>query len=135
MDNFCYVGLNVSQDKNKTIQVNQNKYAAEIQAIPVSAGRKCDRTSLLNKNEMQALRATAGQLNWLATQTRPDLSYDALELNMSRQHPTIEQLLRANKAKRAQMNTCIPNLGSFKEWRMNVFCHNRQNSILPVPAT
>ena len=51
-----------------------------------------------NKNEMQKLRATSGQLNWLVTQTRPELSYDALELDMSKHHPIVEQLLKATKA-------------------------------------
>ena len=122
--NFCSVGLNVSQDKSNAIHVNQNEYAAEMQEIPVSA--KSDWSSTLNKNEIQKLKATAGQLNWLATQIQPDLSYDALELNISRQHPTVEQLLRANKlvhqVKQAQINTCFPNLGSFKEYGIDVYC-------------
>ena len=125
IDNFRYVGLNVAQDR-KNVNVNQEEYAAEIKEIPISHSRKSDRTSSLNKHEIQGLRATAGQLNWLATQTRPDLSYDALELNMSRQHPTVEQILRANKAvrqaKRAKMGTCFPKLGSFSDWQMDVFC-------------
>ena len=125
IDNFRYLGLSVTQD-GSSVKVNQNDYGAEMEEIPVSSSRKSDRTSPLNKQEIHSLRATAGQLNWLATQTRPDLSYEALELNMSKQHPTVDQLLRANKAvrkaKRAQMDTCFPKLGSFNEWRMDVFC-------------
>lgn len=40
IENFCYVRLNVSQNKSNTIQVNQNEYAAEMKGIPISASRK-----------------------------------------------------------------------------------------------
>ena len=125
VDNFRYVGLDIIQDESG-IRVNQNEYGTEIQEIPISSRRKSDRTSPLNKQEMHTLRATAGQLNWMATQTRPDMSFDALELNMSRHHSTVEQVLRANKAvrqaKRVQVDTHYPKLGPFSEWKMNVFC-------------
>ena len=63
-----------------------------MQEIPVSIKRKSDRTFSMNRHEIQKLSATTGQLNWQTTQTQPDSSYDALKLNMSRQHPTVEQL-------------------------------------------
>ena len=40
IDNFHYVGLNVTQDKSNPIEVNQNEYVAEMQEIPISASRK-----------------------------------------------------------------------------------------------
>lgn len=40
IENFHYVGLNVSQDKNNAIQVNQNEYATEMQEITVTVSRK-----------------------------------------------------------------------------------------------
>lgn len=40
IENFHYVGLNVSQDKSNAIQVNQNEYVAEMQEITVTVSRK-----------------------------------------------------------------------------------------------
>lgn len=54
------------------------------------------------------------------------MSYDALELIMAKHHPTVEQLVRANKAirqaKRVQVDTLFPKLCSFRQLKMNVFC-------------
>ena len=122
---FRYVGLDVTQDEGQ-ILVNQDNYAGEIAEIPVTANRKSDKSSPLNKQEMETLRATAGQLNWIATQTRPDLSYEALELNMTKNNATVEQLVRANKAIRHAKSTkgdiSFPKLGEFSSWKMDVFC-------------
>lgn len=72
------------------------------------------------------MRATAGQLNWMATQTMPDLSYDALKQNISRQHPTVDRSMRADKAvhhaKQVQQDTCFPELRPCSKWIMNVSC-------------
>ena len=45
------VSLNVLQDEGKSIQINQNKYAAEMPEIPVSPNRKSDIISSPNRNE------------------------------------------------------------------------------------
>jgi len=68
----------------------------------------------------------------MSTQTHPEMSFDVLELYMSRQHSTVEQLQRADKtvtqAKRVQSDTYFPSLvhsmrlGPFNEWKLNVFC-------------
>ena len=42
-------------------------------------------------------RVVIVQLNWLSTSTRPDISFDVLELSMAIKHPLIEDLIRANK--------------------------------------
>ena len=46
----------------------------------------------------QNIIKVAGQLSWVASQTRPDLSFDALELNIMKNKLTVEQVSRANKA-------------------------------------
>ena len=47
------------QDEGKSIQINQNKYAAEMPEIPVSPNRKSDIISSPNRNEkIQKLRTT-----------------------------------------------------------------------------
>ena len=123
---FKYVGLNIKQNKNGSIDVNQNEYATELEEVPLSKNRKGDRKSPLNSSETKALKSVAGQLNWLATQTRPDISFQALELNMSKQHPTVENLMNANKAirqaKQRSVNIHFPKIGKQDGLKLKVFC-------------
>ena len=52
--NFEYTGLNISQNNKKEVFVDQNN---------------------------RLLRKTTGQLNWIAAQTRPDLSFEPFHLS------------------------------------------------------
>ena len=52
----------------------------------------------LSTEESRELKTVAGQLSWVASQTRLDLSFDALELNIMKNKLTMEQVSRANKA-------------------------------------
>ena len=48
-----------------------------------------------------------GQLNWLFTQTRPDICHEVLELSSLLKHPFIDDILRANKCvKKVKMEEC-----------------------------
>ena len=125
-EHFKYVGLNVVQNSNNTITVDQEQYASGIEEININTNRKSDKEAPLNHQEANKLKSVAGQLNWLATQTRPDLRYTALERNISKNHPTVEDLVRANKAVRQAKNNItkvhFPKLGLFNEWELKVFC-------------
>ena len=125
-EHFKYVGLNVVQNSDNTITIDQEQYASEMDSIHIETSRKTDTDCPLNHQEITKLKSAAGQLNWLATQTRPDLSYCALELNMSKNHPTVENLVSANKAIRQAKNNNseihFPNLGDCRDWKLNVFC-------------
>ena len=47
---------------------------------------------------MMKYKSLTGQLNWVATQIKPDVSYDVLDLSIKLQkHPTVEDLLIVNK--------------------------------------
>ena len=65
--------------------------------LQISAKRASEKYSHLNDKETRDLREVIGQLNWICTQTRPDISYDVLELSMATKHPQVEHLLKANK--------------------------------------
>ena len=46
---------------------------------------------------MHDYRALVGQLNWLSTQTRPDVSFDVCELSTVLNAATVDDVLRVNK--------------------------------------
>lgn len=123
--NFRYVGLNIQQQKDGSISIDQEEYGSELKEIRLENGRKSDKQSSLKETEAEALKSLAGQLNWIATQTRPDISYDALELNMCKQNPTVENIIRANKSiKQVQQNSShifFPHLGKKEDLYLKVY--------------
>ena len=57
----------------------------------------------MNSKEQYSYRQVVGQLNWISTQTRPDLAYDVCQLSAKLNTPTIRDLIKANKVlKRAK---------------------------------
>ena len=124
VNHFKYVGLNMAKNEHG-IYVDQETYADELEEIHIPIHRKGDKQSPLTTNERKQMMTIAGQLNWLATQTRPDLSYDALELNISKKEPTIENLIKANKAvrqaKQKPSGILFTKLGNSKNLTIKVF--------------
>ena len=53
--------------------------------------RKGDRQSQekLNEDEIVEVRKSMGKLRWLSDQTRPDISYELLELSIGAHDPTV----------------------------------------------
>ena len=68
---FKYIGLNV--------------------VVPQSRRVSCQ------ESEKTEYRALIGQLNWIATQTRPDIVFDVCQLSVSSSRATIRDLLRLCK--------------------------------------
>ena len=122
-DNFKYVGITVSKTE-KGIIIDQDHYAENLEEIHIPMHRKGDKQSPLTKEEQECMLSVAGQLNWLATQTRPDLSFETLELNMAKKKPKIENLKKANKAiKKAKTKSHIlySRLGSQEDLQITVY--------------
>ena len=95
--NFKYVEIKIIQT-TEGIKVQQNLYIDGVEEIPTSRKRTTEKYAVLKNDEIRSLRALTGQLNWVATQIRPDVSYDVLDLSMKLQkHPTVEDLPTVNK--------------------------------------
>ena len=77
---FKCIGLNTSYHTNH-IEICQKDYADSIKYITISQQRKSEKFHLLNSDEEHILRKVIGQANWLASQTRPDISFDVLNLS------------------------------------------------------
>ena len=91
---FKYIGLEVKQTDQEII-LQQKKYISELSTIAISDVK--DRLQPLNIKEKRDLKVLTGQLNWISSQTRPDLAFDACEVNTSIKDATYEDLKKANK--------------------------------------
>lgn len=124
--NFRYIGLDVEQNDSGIVVDQQSYVNSDAESIPLSRLRSFDRDKPLVKDETRELRGLVGKLNWLSTQTRPDVSFDVLELSTRLNSPTVNDILRANKALRLVLaNDCklsFPRLGSLD--RLKIVVHS-----------
>ena len=74
---------------------------------------------------MSQLRSTIGQLNCLANQTRPDITYDILEHSVSIKSAKVENILQLNKiikkVKTDEVFIQFPDLGDVSSWKLVVY--------------
>ena len=91
---MMFLGINISQQDDKTIQVHQEEYCKEIEFIDIN---KKDKGRSLSPDEQYMYRKIVGQLNWLASQSRPDLSFDVCQLSTKLNQATVHDVIFANK--------------------------------------
>ena len=82
-----------------SIGVDQLCYVRSLQEITVSSSYN-SRSEVLDGMDRDEFRALIGQLNWVSTQTRPDIAFEVCQLNSSFNDATVTDLLRANKVVR-----------------------------------
>ena len=111
---FKYIGLQMNDDGLKGASIHQLDYVDTLQKIPVSPGRSGHKSSLLTDAEKTDYRSIVGQLNWVATQTRPDILFDVCDLSSRYKTAVVADLVRVNKVltylKHDQVKVKIPKL-------------------------
>ena len=94
---FRYLGITIKQEQDG-IMVNQDSYIKHgIQEVDIAKryeSRKSDEVSVKDKTNY---RSVVGQINWIATQTRPDVAYDVCELSSAFGHTCVGDVIKANK--------------------------------------
>ena len=123
-DIFRYIGLEISTNQTETT-LSQQRYIDSIKEIPISSAQKLRKHDKVTSEEEKLLRTAIGQLNWVATQTRPDISYDVLELSMITNRATVDHLLQANKVirklKSESLQIKFPRLGNLSNLQLLLF--------------
>ena len=92
---FKYTGVDVKQEKSGDIILSQKPYRDTLEEIPVD--KLDDNNKPLTAMEFKAYRAASGKLTWLSEQTRPDVSYDVVNLTGHNKDATVKNLKDANK--------------------------------------
>ena len=93
---FVYTGLDIKQTQ-AGISVSQLGYADQIKPIDIDKTRLNKNTLPINDTEKKQLRTICGQLLWVATQTRPDVSYATCFASNTVTNGTIADLKMVNK--------------------------------------
>ena len=94
---FKYVGINIDQSHDGSILVDQFDYVKRLKEIGVDGYVHCSRSVALSPVDREEYRALIGQLNWLSTQTRPDISFEVCRLSSVFDQATVDDLICANK--------------------------------------
>ena len=95
--NFKYIGLNIKQEENN-LTLDQIKYISTIKVLNIKGNINKER--VVDDNEKRNFRALIGQLNWVATQTRPDILFDVSDLSSKYSNTKVEDCNRADKVLR-----------------------------------
>ena len=93
--NMKYLGLSISQI-HQGISLSLESYTNGLTEIDTS-GCGVDRKRTLTHEEVSQFRHVVGQVNWVATQARPDVAFDNCVLGNSTSQTTVADLHRANK--------------------------------------
>ena len=60
--------------------------------------KRKDKNSELNRKKKRLLRGSAGQLNWVASQTQPNIAFDACAASVSLKNAMLHDILMVNKS-------------------------------------
>ena len=122
---FC--GAHYTQDPvTFKITMSQEKFCGKLKPLHLSRARTQDRAAPLREDEIRCLRAINGSLNWLATQSRPDLSTQVSFSQQSFPEPTVQDALSANNAiRRARQHAALPvEYKPIAPDRLALMCHS-----------
>ncbi|CAE7038139.1 RE2 [Symbiodinium sp. CCMP2592] len=122
---FC--GARYRQDPQTfEITLTQESFVDKIRPLRMTRRRAQERHSPLTDDEIKCLRAINGSLNWLSSQSRPDLATQVSFSQQSFPKPTVNDALAANNAVRRarqhrQLSLTFKNIPLDK---LTVLCHS-----------
>ena len=129
---FKYLGLSVEQSSNGVV-VNQENYISSITPVSVPKNRYFMRKEELNSDEKSKLKRLSGQMLWVSSQTRPDLSFETCIMGNTGKGPTMNMIHEANKAvlklKSKRVDIKFPGLGNPAGLRVISYSDATYNSL------
>ena len=105
-NNFTYLGLHIKQN-GRDIDIDQEGYISDINPIVIEDERSRKGCEEITTSQCQQLRAVIGQLNWVLTQTRPDVAYDTCIPSVSVKEARVKDLFKVNKTTRELQSVIV----------------------------
>ena len=90
---FRYLGVEIKQDANSII-MHQHDYISKMEPMKIKHMKP---SRPLTQDECRNLKALIGQEQWVAKQTRPDISFATCELSTNVKKATTSDVQNANK--------------------------------------
>ena len=113
--------------------MDQLQYAKSLKGIDISTERRKEINDVLNDKEKKQLRSVCGQLLWMTSQTRPDVSFQRCMLSNYGKNATVRSLLEANKAiktlKSVEVKLMFPGLGQPEQIKVVAYGDGSHNSL------
>ena len=119
---FTFTGLNISQNETSKIMLHQKDYIEQIEAPDYEIKSPND---YLPQDENRMLRQTQGQLSWLSSQTRPDISFDSFYLSTVLNKASFRDAKLSKKilkrVKKDEVKMTFEHLGEMEDLHIEVF--------------
>ena len=93
---FTYIGWNINQGSEK-IEIDQIDYQSGIQKIELGAARLNQLDHELNDSEKKLYQQLLGKLQWISSQSRPDIRFAVLECSLMASKPKVADIVAINK--------------------------------------
>ena len=120
---FKYVGYELEQLEQGII-ISQREYAEKIEILDINPSRLKAQDVELSQEEKSMIRQVAGQIGWLARETRPDLSFAQVEISTKFGKGKVKDLVQAVKTltrvKQNDSRLFISALGGVEGWKVEV---------------
>ena len=121
---FLYTGFQIHQETN-AVYLNQATFIKNIDLKPMEAARMKESEAALTDEETTELRRMTGTLNWAVRATRPDLTFDMLDLSTRFKAGTVKDLKRArsvlSKLKQEHSSIRFPKIGNLSNSKIVCF--------------
>ena len=127
-----YVGIQIEQS-NDNIILHQTEYKNELEEISIDPQRAKQADQPLTPEEQRHLKGSIGQLNWLSTQSCPEISFDVCSLATSQKNAKVMHLAKANKIlKQVKMSSNVLKFPKLDPLNLELLCftdasHNNLN--------
>ncbi|CAL4239450.1 unnamed protein product, partial [Meganyctiphanes norvegica] len=107
-------------------RVRQDAYIDGMKQISIAKSRSAMKGDDLTTEECAGLKKFAGQMLWVTSQTRPDLSFEICMISNTGKNHKVSLLCEANKAlsKLNRDRVCLhfPALGDYRKLSVIVYC-------------
>ena len=92
-DHFKYTGMQISQDESSII-LSQSEYVSKLKPMRIYSAEQYEK---LTSEDILELKRVIGSINWACQVTRPDLSFDCLDLSLQMDEARKSKCNQANK--------------------------------------
>ena len=130
---FKYLGITIKQN-NGVVEVDQDLYVPGISCISYEKASGAASSCPMTHAERSDLKCLSGQMNWVTSQTRPDLSFETCVMSNAGKESPKKLLFDANKAvKKLKSNSVkvkFPCLGRPEKLKVVVFSDATYGSLV-----